>query len=317
MKSVYNFKKKAWTGLAILMIFMAAILFASPAAAEDASQLFDFVSPSVVSVLSGNQAIGSGFIVDSQGYIVTCAHVVQSGSKYKVRFYDGRVAAVKVAGQDSLLDLAVLQAAEKNLPVANFSMNTVRTGNSVYAVGSPLGMESSMSRGMVSNPARTLNKQDYIQTDIAINPGNSGGPLFDASARVVGVVSMKTGEAEGIAFAIPSSAVVSYLESLEIPASTVKTPGEGAEAKSDVPAQATPKKAAWQFNIGGKTLPLWILAVALAVVLGAGAGGYLFYRRRKSAGSAEDELKIVFREPGQETALPEEDDLDDIDIELK
>ena len=93
---------------------------------------------------------------------------------------------VEVLDQDTKLDLAVLRADEKSLPTVNFSLAAVKTGNKVYAVGSPLGMESSMSQGIVSNPSRIIQGQEFIQTNIAINSGNSGGPLFNASAQVIG-----------------------------------------------------------------------------------------------------------------------------------
>ena len=318
MKLLYCEKSVVKSGLALMLVLSISMMLAKPIAAEDASQLFDFVSPSVVSVLAGNQVIGSGFIVNSEGYIVTCAHVAKGGTKLKVKLFDGRVVAVEVMDQDAKLDLAVLQTKEKSLPTANFSLAAVKTGNSVYAVGSPLGMESSLSQGIVSNPSRTIDGNDFIQANIAINSGNSGGPLFNASAQVVGVNSMKLSEAEGIGFAIPSSTVVNYLQSNNVPVATV-TPTK--ESKSAGKPDANEKPAPIQPEIGGKVVPLWIvIGVITILVLAAGGGGYWYYRRRRSkaasSGLMENEPEIVLSSRERQQPPPE-DNLEDIDIDLK
>ena len=318
MKSLFCKKSVVRTGLVLLLLLSISVMLAKPVAAEDASQLFDFVSPSVVSVLAGNQVIGSGFIVNSEGYIVTCAHVAKGGTKLKVKLFDGRVVAVEVMDQDGKLDLAILQAKENSLPTANFSLASVKTGNNVYAVGSPLGMESSLSQGIVANPSRTIEGNDFIQVNIAINSGNSGGPLFNASAQVVGVNSMKLSEAEGIGFAIPSSTVVKYLQSNNVPVATV-TPTK--ESKSAGKPDANGKPAPIQPEIGGKVVPLWIvIGVITILVLAAGGGGYWYYRRRRSkatsSGLPESEPDIVLS-PRDRQPPPPEDNLEDIDIDLK
>jgi len=318
MKSFYCKECVVRSGLVLLLLLSISVLLAKPVVAEDASQLFDFVSPSVVSVLAGNQVIGSGFIVNSEGYIVTCAHVAKGGTKLKVKLFDGRVVAVEVLDQDGKLDLAVLQTKEKNLPTANLSLAAVKTGNSVYAVGSPLGMESSLSQGIVANPSRTIEGNNFIQCNIAINSGNSGGPLFNASAQVVGVNSMKLSEAEGIGFAIPSSTVVNYLQSNNVPVATV-TPTK--ESKSAGKSDANEKPAPIQPEIGGKVVPLWIvIGVIIILVSAAGGGGYWYYRRRRNQAASsslpESEPDIVLSLRDRQQSPPE-DNLEDIDIDLK
>jgi len=318
MKSFYCKECVVRSGLVLLLLLSISVMLAKPVAAEDASQLFDFVSPSVVSVLAGNQVIGSGFIVNSEGYIVTCAHVAKGGTKLKVKLFDGRVVAVEVLDQDGKLDLAVLQTKEKNLPTANLSLAAVKTGNSVYAVGSPLGMESSLSQGIVANPSRTIEGNNFIQCNIAINSGNSGGPLFNASAQVVGVNSMKLSEAEGIGFAIPSSTVVNYLQSNNVPVATV-TPTK--ESKSAGKPDANEKPAPIQPEIGGKVVPLWIvIGVIIILVSAAGGGGYWYYRRRRNQAASsslpESEPDIVLSLRDRQQSPPE-DNLEDIDIDLK
>ncbi|HHV16065.1 MAG TPA: trypsin-like serine protease [Gelria sp.] len=318
MKSLYCKKGMVGPGLVLLLLLSISVLLVKPVAAEDASQLFDFVSPSVVSVMTGNQVIGSGFIVNSEGYIVTCAHVAKKGTKLKVKLFDGRVVPVEVLDQDAKLDLAVLQTKEKSLPTANLSLMAVKTGNNVYAVGAPLGMESSLSQGVVANPSRTIEGNNFIQVNIAINSGNSGGPLFNASAQVVGVNSMKMNEAEGIGFAIPSSTVVKYLQSNNVPVATV-TPTK--ESKPAGKPDTGEKPAPIQPEIGGKVVPLWIvIGVIIILVLAAGGGGYWYYRRRRaralSSGVEESEPEIVLSSRERQQSPPE-DNLEDIDIDLK
>jgi len=320
MKSFYCKECVVRSGLVLLLLLSISVMLAKPVAAEDASQLFDFVSPSVVSVLAGNQVIGSGFIVNSEGYIVTCAHVAKGGTKLKVKLFDGRVVPVEILDQDAKLDLAVLQTKEKNLPTANLSLAPVKTGNSVYAVGAPLGMESSLSQGIVANPSRTIEGNNFIQCNIAINSGNSGGPLFNASAQIVGVNSMKLSEAEGIGFAIPSSTVVNYLQSLNVPVATV-TPTKDKESKPAGKPDAGEKPAPIQPEIGGKVVPLWIvIGVIIILVLAAGGGGYWYYRHRRNqtalSGLTENEPDIVLSLRDRQQPPPE-DNLEDIDIDLK
>jgi len=317
MKSLYHKDNLVDSALAFLLLLSIVLLLAKPVAAEDASQLFDFVSPSVISVMAGNQVIGSGFIVNSEGYIVTCAHVAKGGTKLKVKLFDERVVPVEVLDQDIKLDLAVLRAKEKSLPTANLSMVAVKTGNNVYAIGSPLGMESSLSQGIVSNPSRTINGQEFIQTNTAINSGNSGGPLFNASAQVVGVNSMKISEAEGIAFAIPSATVVEYLQSNNVPVATVISTKEETSESAGKQEDGQQTK---QPEIGDKEVPWWIvIGVIIMLVLAAGGGRYLYLRHRRNqaaSSSLEREPNIVLSSREQQQAQPT-DNLEDIDIDLK
>lgn len=319
MKSFYCKKGKIRPGL-VIILFSIMMLLMKPVAAGDVSQLYDFVSPSVISVLAGNQVIGSGFIVNSDGYIVTCAHVAKGGMNLTVKLFDGRVIPVEVMEQNTKLDLAILKAEEKGLPTANFSLAEVKTGNYVYAVGSPLGMESSLSQGIVANPSRVIEDNNFIQLNIAINSGNSGGPLFNASAHVVGVNSMKLNEAEGIGFAIPSSTVVGYLQSLNVPVATITLTMEMESVPAGKP-DANEKPSPVQPELGGKVMPLWaVIGIIVIVLLVAGSGGYWYYRshrlREASTGLPESEPEIVLS-PRERRQSPLEDNLEDIDIDFK
>ena len=168
-------------------------------------------------------ATGSGVIIDASGFIVTNAHVVGGARNIDVAVLDPGEAGpngkhkhytAKVIGTDRETDLAVLKIDADKLPVISFyNSDELRQGQIVLALGSPLGLENSLTVGFVSSPHRHLNEQDpmyYIQTDAAINPGNSGGPLLDIEGRIVGINTLifsRSGGSEGIGFAIPSNLV--------------------------------------------------------------------------------------------------------------
>jgi serine protease Do len=153
---------------------------------------------------------GSGFIVSSDGLILTNAHVVRDADEVTVKLSNRREYKAKVLGSDKSTDVAVLKINAKNLPVVSLGNPTqLRVGDYVLAIGSPFGFEQSATAGIVSAKGRSLPGDGYvpfIQTDVAVNPGNSGGPLFDASGNVVGINSQiysRTGGYMGLSFAIP------------------------------------------------------------------------------------------------------------------
>ncbi len=156
---------------------------------------------------------GSGFIVSPDGYIMTNAHVVNNASKVTVKLTDQREFVAKVVGSDDTSDVAVLKIDGKNLPVVRFGdVSKLRVGEWVLAIGSPFGMENSVTAGIVSATGRSIRSENprnyvnFIQTDAAVNPGNSGGPLFNMNGEVVGINSQifsTTGSYAGMSFAIP------------------------------------------------------------------------------------------------------------------
>jgi len=156
------------------------------------------------------RGIGSGFIVKSDGVILTNAHVVAKASEVTVKLTDKREYRAKVVGIDKDTDVAVLKIEAKDLPTVKIGdASKLQVGDWVLAIGSPFGFENSATAGIVSARARSLPGEGYvpfIQTDAAVNPGNSGGPLFDLSGEVVGINSQiysGSGGYMGISFAIP------------------------------------------------------------------------------------------------------------------
>jgi len=157
---------------------------------------------------------GSGFIVSPDGVILTNAHVVQGADEVTVKLQDRREFRAKVLGADPRTDVAVLKIDAKNLPTVPLGQSrSLLVGEWVLAIGSPYGLESTVTAGVVSATGRSL--QDgvvpFIQTDVAVNPGNSGGPLFNTRGEVVGINSQiysQTGGYQGLSFAIPIDVAV-------------------------------------------------------------------------------------------------------------
>lgn len=153
---------------------------------------------------------GSGFIIASDGLILTNAHVVREAKEVTVKLSDRREFRAKVLGSDPATDIAVLRIDAKNLPVVRLGdAQQLQVGDPVLAIGSPFGFEQSATQGIVSAKGRSLPGESavpYIQTDAAVNPGNSGGPLFDGSGAVVGInaqIYSQSGGFQGLSFAIP------------------------------------------------------------------------------------------------------------------
>ena len=158
------------------------------------------------------RGLGSGFIIDKSGVILTNAHVVDKADKVTVRLKDGRTFKGKVQGIDEVTDLAVVKIdAGKDLPVADLgNSDHVQVGDWAIAVGNPLGFDNTVTLGIVSTLKRSSTqvgisdkRLDFIQTDAAINPGNSGGPLLNGLGEVIGINTAIRADAMGIGFAIP------------------------------------------------------------------------------------------------------------------
>lgn len=169
-----------------------------------------------------SQALGSGFVISEDGFIVTNNHVIEGADEIKVEFTDGKVLAAKVVGADPVVDIAVLKVeADSALPYVSFGDSDVmRVGDWVLAVGNPLGQGFSVSAGIVSARSRELSGtyDDFLQTDAAINRGNSGGPLFNMDGQVIGVntaILSPNGGSIGIGFSMASNVVSRVVDQLQ------------------------------------------------------------------------------------------------------
>jgi periplasmic serine protease, Do/DeqQ family len=168
------------------------------------------------------QSLGSGFILSSDGDILTNEHVVDGASEIIVRLSDGRQFPARVIGSDRRSDLALLKIDATGLPAVHIgSDEALRVGQWVLAIGSPFGFDYSVTAGIVSAKGRILDSEPYvpfIQTDAAINPGNSGGPLFNMRGQVVGVNSQiysQTGGFMGLAFAVPIDLAMNVVHAIK------------------------------------------------------------------------------------------------------
>jgi serine protease Do len=157
-----------------------------------------------------SRSLGSGFIISTDGYILTNAHVVDSADEVTVRLTDKRDFKARVIGADRRTDLALIKIEATGLPAVRMGdPNRLRVGEWVVAIGSPFGFDNTVTAGIVSAKGRSLPQENFvpfIQTDVAINPGNSGGPLFNMRGEVVGINSQiysRTGGFMGLSFAIP------------------------------------------------------------------------------------------------------------------
>jgi S1-C subfamily serine protease len=203
------------------------------AEAEDAllTNIYQQASPAVVYIrvlVDDGESLallgsGSGFVIDTEGRIVTNNHVVEEADSVKVTFSDGSVSDAQILGRDPYSDLAVIEvdALPAGLvPLAFGDSSDLQVGERVIAIGNPFGLEGTMTTGIVSAVGRTLAAQtsgagtfsipEIIQTDAAINPGNSGGPLLDSEGRVIGVntaIRSLTGTNSGVGFAVPVNIV--------------------------------------------------------------------------------------------------------------
>ncbi len=157
-----------------------------------------------------SQSLGSGFIISSDGYVLTNAHVINAADEVIVKLSDKREFKAKIIGSDRRTDVALLKIDATGLPKVSIGdPNQLKVGEWVAAIGSPFGLENTMTAGIVSAKGRALPQENFvpfIQTDVAINPGNSGGPLFNLKGEVVGINSQiysRSGGSMGLSFAIP------------------------------------------------------------------------------------------------------------------
>lgn len=169
-----------------------------------------------------SRSLGSGFIISTDGYVVTNNHVVKGADEIIVKLSDRRELEAELIGTDPRSDIALLKIDASDLPVVKMgSSSKLKVGQWVLAIGSPFGFDHTVTSGIVSAKGRSLPNENYtpfIQTDVAINPGNSGGPLFDLDGKVVGINSQiysRTGGFMGLSFAIPIEDAMNVVEQLK------------------------------------------------------------------------------------------------------
>lgn len=200
-----------------------------------------------------SQSLGSGFIISSDGYILTNAHVVDGADKITVRLTDKREFKAKVIGADKRTDVALLKIDATGLPkISQGDPNLLKVGEWVLAIGSPFGFDSSVTAGIVSAKGRSLPQENFvpfIQTDVAINPGNSGGPLFNMKGEVVGINSQiysRSGGYMGLSFSIPIDVAMDVVNQL-------RTTGKVTRGRIGVVIQEVTRELADSFGLNKPT----------------------------------------------------------------
>ncbi|MDM8516976.1 DegQ family serine endoprotease [Desulfobacterales bacterium HSG16] len=196
------------------------------------------------------RSLGSGFIIDKKGYIVTNNHVIEDADKIRVILNDGKEFDAEIVGRDKNTDIALIKIdSASDLPVLSLGdSDKLRVGQWVVAIGSPFGLEHTVTAGIVSAKGRVIGSgpyDDFIQTDASINPGNSGGPLIGMDGRVVGINTAIIAAAQGIGFAVPINMAASIIKQL-------KTEGEVTRGWLGVGIQDLSEEVAEYYGIKGK-----------------------------------------------------------------
>ncbi|HEV2327564.1 MAG TPA: trypsin-like peptidase domain-containing protein [Verrucomicrobiae bacterium] len=192
--------------------------------AQDVQDLVKQLGQAVVQVRTPS-GLGSGFFVNPDGYLITNFHVIEGDTEISVEVYstdnNGQLSRdtykkVRIVAINKFHDLALLHIEDKNTPKFKYltlgSSDELNVGDEVFAVGSPMGLERTVTEGILSTKTRELEGELYLQTTAQINPGNSGGPLFNLAGQVVGVTNMKIMFGEGLGFAIPVELVKNFLD---------------------------------------------------------------------------------------------------------
>jgi len=193
------------------------------APAHDVSSLVKQIGESVVQVRTP-EGLGSGFVINADGYLITNFHVIEGETEISVEVYHQSgdqldrqtFKEVRIVAINKFHDLALLKIEDKTAPKFKYttlgSSDALNVGDAVFAIGSPLGLERTVTSGILSTKTRQMEGELYLQTSAQINPGNSGGPLFNLAGEVVGVTNMKITFGEGLGFAIPVELVKNFLD---------------------------------------------------------------------------------------------------------
>ena len=216
--------------LALAVSLVLPLAAAAQPCSEPLATVFERVSPAVVSIQAMKinkirpqrrfeTIVGSGVIIDRDGQVLTNAHVVDGAASLTVTLDSGTKVPARIVGLDTVLDVALVRAESATpLPVARLGdSSTIKVGDEVVAIGNPIGLDQTMTRGIVSGLNRVLpgvSDEAMIQTDAPINPGNSGGPLVDRCGQVIGLNTLISEDAQSIGFAVPINAARAVLREL-------------------------------------------------------------------------------------------------------
>ncbi len=302
-------RKYCWIGVVAILGVDAPVW-----SAQDMSGVIEQVSESLLTVKSGDQ-VGAGFIVSPQGQALTSAHLVGEAEQVSVTLRNDEEITAAVTEKDEAQDLAVLDLGVRNLPAVRFAASAeLKQGAKVAALGAPLGLEGSVTEGIVSAVGREFGEKQYIQIDAALNEGNSGGPVIDEQGRVVGVATAMAKEAENVGFAIPSDDAVAFLQGagivLNLPLGKHSAPGApkpSGEPRGPLVPALPPRPGQAPLTV------LMLVGVPLIVALVVSLFVSLLVTRSLRRRIAAPDISLA---PPPTSAAAAEEDLTDIDIEL-
>jgi S1-C subfamily serine protease len=192
-------------------------------ASSDFSGIIEDVIKSVVTIKT-DIAQGSGFVIADGGYIVTNEHVMEGATKAQITTYDGKTHSVSLIGKNADIDIALLKISDTSYsPLELGNSDNIQIGEKVIAIGNPLGLQFSVSEGIVSAVHRTGDNKlnAYIQTDASLNSGNSGGPLIDTNGKVIGINNFKISGSESLGFALESNYIKSAVNDISTKSSVI------------------------------------------------------------------------------------------------
>lgn len=207
--------------ISCLVVILTLMPLCLAFAMDDYSAIVEQALPSVVE-LKTDMSLGSGFVFNPAGYILTNYHVVQEEKELTAIFVDGTRLKATVIARDPIRDLAICKVGRLNLPVLTLgNSDNVKPGQPVLAIGNPMGMEHSITQGIISSTSRVIKGKNYIQVDAPLNPGVSGGPVLDNKGHVIGIAVAIMRFSEGIGFIIPINDVLPVLHNYRIPGSVI------------------------------------------------------------------------------------------------
>ncbi len=287
------------------------VLLLAAGAAADMSETIEWVSDSVVTVKADNR-VGAGFIVSADGGVLSSAHLVEDADKVVLTMGDNSEVTAAVEKKDDERDLALLRLDRVNLPVVRFAgSGALKPGTKVAAVGSPLGLEGSVTEGVISAVDREIDGKNYLQIDAALNEGNSGGPIIDERGRVVGVATAVIKEAENVGFAIPSDEAIAFLQQAGVAVNVALGAGPAATTTETQPVQQpSPGPRPPGPSRPGPAGPSLLLLIGIPLVISLAVSLLVSLLVARSVRVRRQQPVTVYPEQ------PSEEDLSDIDITL-
>ncbi len=264
--------------VSIVIMFILLISFSAYAINFTPEETYN----SVV-VVSTDTGVGSGFSI-KENIIITNAHVVGYNKKVAVNLYDGTTIKGNVIKTDTEKDLALI-AVNKAIKPLSIISDKVSIGQEVYAIGAPKDMPYTMTKGIISALDRKIGQNTYIQIDASVNSGNSGGPLVDENGGVIGIITLKASDAEGIGFATNTKDINNFIEGVEVPEQQVSSETEN-EENDVLPNENNAKNDEMQKALMAENDRLKIavcISIILNVILGLLCLHLLFKRHSKKA----------------------------------